>query len=370
MKVASFDIGIKNMAYCIFDIPQQNSAALCIVDWNSINLMETPDMVAPIAAKCGCIIEPPPPKKKASNKSAVQKTATPEGPKVCLKKAKYQKNGVFYCEKHAAQSSQYILPKREYQGPQLKKKKLADLIELSNTLGMNVENLGTAKWLKNDVLKLCQEFIDTKCFELLVNPVAKLANDVNLIQIGKSIKENFGKLESFRGITHVVIENQISTIATRMKTIQGMLAQYFIMTDSNIVIEFVSSMNKLKQFNLDKQKDKQKDEKKDEKAENLVQNSLLKTDKKAENPVQNSLLKTDQNAGEEKSDVKVGAKNAYKEHKKDAVLYCSQLLQKKTELHQWKSALETKKKDDLADCFLQGIWYLSNKKHIDLSTWK
>jgi len=359
MKVASFDIGIKNMAYCIFDIPPQNSAALCIVDWNSINLMETPDTVPPIAAKCGCIIEPP--KKKASKKTTVQDN----GPKLCLKKAKYQKNGVFYCEKHAAQSSQYILPKREYQGPQLKKKKLADLIELSKTLGITMENLGTAKWLKNDVLKLCQEFIDTKCFELLVDPVAKLANDVNLIQIGKSIKENFGKLESFRGITHVVIENQISTIATRMKTIQGMLAQYFIMTDSNIVIEFVSSMNKLKQFNLDKQKDAKGGEKGGAKGENLVQNNVLKTDKKAG--------EGGGGGGEEvaeKSDGKVGAKNAYKEHKKDAVLYCSQLLQKKTELHQWKSALETKKKDDLADCFLQGIWYLSNKKHIDLSTWK
>lgn len=341
MKVASFDIGIKNMAYCIFEIPPNNPAALCIVDWNSINLMETPETVAPIAAKCGCNSDPP--KKRASKKSAIQKTAVQDkDPTICLKKAKYQKNGVFYCEKHATQSSQYILPKREYQGPQLKKKKLVDLIALSNTLGITMENQGTAKLLKNDVLKLCQDAIDTKCFELVVAPVAKLANDVNLIQIGKSIKENFGKLESFQGVNCVVIENQISTIATRMKTIQGMLAQYFIMTDSNIVIEFVSSMNKLKQFNLDKQKDAKGDAKGDEQKENPLQNNVLKE----------------------------GAKNAYKEHKKDAVLYCSQLLQKKTELHRWKSALETKKKDDLADCFLQGIWYLSNKKHIDLSTWK
>ena len=37
----------------------------------------------------------------------------------------------------------------------------------------------------------------------------------------------------------------MSLIATRMKTIQGMLAQYFIMRDNNIQIEFISSTNKL-----------------------------------------------------------------------------------------------------------------------------
>jgi len=38
-----------------------------------------------------------------------------------------------------------------------------------------------------------------------------------------------------------------------MKTIQGMLAQYFIMRGQpNIVIEFVSSSNKLKDFVMEK----------------------------------------------------------------------------------------------------------------------
>ena len=41
------------------------------------------------------------------------------------------------------------------------------------------------------------------------------------------------KLPDIESITHVFIENQISPIANRMKTIQGMLAQYFIMK-SNI----------------------------------------------------------------------------------------------------------------------------------------
>jgi hypothetical protein len=30
----------------------------------------------------------------------------------------------------------------------------------------------------------------------------------------------------------------------------------------------------------------------------------------------------------------------------------------------WRTALDTKKKDDLADAFLQGIWYLRNNNYI------
>jgi len=33
-------------------------------------------------------------------------------------------------------------------------------------------------------------------------------------------------------------------------------------------------------------------------------------------------------------------------------------------LHEWKESLDIKKKDDLADSFLQGIWYLKHKKII------
>ena len=44
----------------------------------------------------------------------------------------------------------------------------------------------------------------------------------------------------------------------------------------------------------------------------------------------------------------------YSQHKKDAVFYCKQLLN--TEKYErWKFMMEAKKKDDLADCFLQGV---------------
>jgi hypothetical protein len=108
-----------------------------------------------------------------------------------------------------------------------------------------------------------------------------------------------------------------------MKTIQGMLAQYFIMSyQGDIDIRMISSSNKLKEF-----------EKKDEKTEKTK---------------------------EEKTD---GQK--YKEHKKDGVLYCKQLFETYKIDSKWLAALDTKKKDDLADCFLQGIWFLKKEKYIE-----
>ena len=123
-----------------------------------------------------------------------------------------------------------------------------------------------------------------------------------MIHIGRELKRQMDDKQHFHNITRVVIENQISPIATRMKTIQGMIAQYFIMRNDAIVIEFVSSAGKLKGF--------------------------------------------------EKQNTDITSE--YSQHKKDAVFYCKQFIA--TEKYEkWQYMMETKKKDDLADCFLQGI---------------
>jgi hypothetical protein len=53
----------------------------------------------------------------------------------------------------------------------------------------------------------------------------------------------------------------------------------------------------------------------------------------------------------------------YKKHKKDGIQFCKELLEKRGEI-KWKTFFENypKKQDDLADSFLQGIWYLSKKQ--------
>jgi hypothetical protein len=125
-----------------------------------------------------------------------------------------------------------------------------------------------------------------------------------------------------------------------MKTIQGMLAQYFIIRDENIAIDFVSSSNKLKQFSgisLSKM-------------ENILENTMKTNENTAENATEKTTIP--------------GTNPDYKKHKIDGVLYCSRILSNNDFLNQWRTSLDTKKKDDLADCFLQGLWYLKQKNII------
>ena len=109
------------------------------------------------------------------------------------------------------------------------------------------------------------------------------------------------------GIDVVIIENQLSTLATRMKTLQGMITQYFIMRGVPD-IRFISATNKLKLF----------DTKKD------------------------------------------GEETGYADRKKRGIEITRALIAAhapmsvKFEQH--------KKKDDLADCFLQGMWWLGTAR--------
>jgi hypothetical protein len=129
-------------------------------------------------------------------------------------------------------------------------------------------------------------------------------------------------------ITRIILENQISTLASRMKTIQGMLAQCFIMRfGDSINIEFASSKIKLKGF-----------------------------------------PKFDD----------IGVNNNYKSNKSAAIFYTQNFLSTNIELNlscptectQWAHNLNIKKKDDLCDCFLQGNWYRQRMKSITFFTIK
>ena len=79
------------------------------------------------------------------------------------------------------------------------------------------------------------------------------ASDMNLVVLGRNMNEEFNIIFDKHKIDYVIIENQISPIANRMKTIQGMIAQYFIMKQTE-TIDFVSSSNKLKGFTQNSKK--------------------------------------------------------------------------------------------------------------------
>lgn len=134
------------------------------------------------------------------------------------------------------------------------------------------------------------------------------ANSVNMVDLGVAIKEELDKItNSLERIDVVLIENQISPIANRMKTIQGMIMQYYIMKDVRSVI-MISSQNKLKNF------------------ENIK-------------------------------------KNSYKNRKLLGIAITRELLNSELFKH-GKWLFVGNKLDDLADAFLQGYYYLAKEQHI------
>lgn len=307
MKLISFDVGIKNMAYCILE---HTGNEVLVDKWGVLNFTDNDN----VTYNCDC-------KNKPKN------TKTP--PTDCSKKAKYHKNNKYYCEKHAKECSQYMIPTKEMNTPFLKKLKLNDLIQQGNKnlVFLNIENIDKLK--KAEILDIIVEYYQNNCFEPVTSKKVKTASETDLISIGKRMKDQLNEIDDIKNIQYAVIENQISPIATRMKTVQGMLAQYFIMLNDKMDIEFVSSSHKLKQFSEIKIDDR-------EHCINLVENT--------------------QNTGQINAN--------YKKHKKDGVYYCSLMIDANDNLHKWKDSLNTKKKDDLADSFLQGIWYLKHKKLI------
>ena len=55
-------------------------------------------------------------------------------------------------------------------------------------------------------------------------------------------------------------------------------------------------------------------------------------------------------------------KMSYSERKKNSIIITKKLIEKNEKINKWTDNLdESKKKDDLADCFLQGLWYLKKE---------
>lgn len=263
MNLLSIDVGIKNLALCLFNI--ENKENYEILDWNVINLCNE--------EKINCI---------------------------CGKPAKYTyKNKIYCCKKHISNTEYNLIPK-ELEMKNLKKKKINDIKKIL------IENKIEFDKKKSKILLL--EELETNLCEKYILPFSNnvKAKDMALVDIGISLKNWLDKLYNNIKIDEVIIENQISPIANRMKTIQGMIAQYFIMKDV-IKIEFISASNKLKDY--------------------------------------------------------VGNQStSYNERKNIGIDVCNEILINNEKIIKHLDMFcSHKKKDDLADCFLQGIWYIKEK---------
>ena len=218
----------------------------------------------------------------------------------CTKEAKYHKNNHYYCKTHATKS-EFKLPTSELN--KYKRLKIDELSKIISDYDISITGTNT----KTNLIKHIEAFIEKNVLDNVSNIECK---KISLIDIGISIKNNLERLNTFvfSDIDIVLIENQISPIANRMNCIQGMISQYLIMKDMKN-IQFISAANKLKAF--------------------------------------------------------IGSKKTtYCERKRIGIEITKKLLSKNDDNNINKDKItdmfnKHKKKDDLADCFLQGIWYIS-----------
>jgi hypothetical protein len=353
-KIISFDVGIKHLAYCVLTTePEtplwggtQHPTLYQIPDWQIINLLDTSEanVSKPVTHTC-CA-------------NALSKTNTKTKPKICQKKALYhtpinppgggseETQTNYFCKKHAENHPQFKIPNLLPTKTEIAKMSIEDLriliqqIETQNQI-QNTNKIETffqtetkENQTKSEIKtkKACIEKIEqlktTNFFQLIPQTKKQNASHTSMLVLCQSLYNKFNQLATqFENATHVIIENQLGSNATRMMILQGMITMYFTAHISKPTIAHVSSSHKLKY------------------AVSIIPHAHQPNETQSQN--------------------KIKEKTTYKEHKQNAVLYCEQILemhnQSQTQMFKdlKKNKADEKKRDDLADCFLQGLWYLS-----------
>jgi hypothetical protein len=275
MTLLSIDIGIKNLALCILDTPTTK-----IIYWDVLNICNMNTQVTETKVCCT----------------------------YCKNNAKYTKLNNNYCIKHSKKQTEYFIPTGDLLQKKLNKNTIDQLKELIEKYKIEVDINNNKKITKKKYLEL----INNRLLEPITtttdsdNIENKKVSEYNLIDICRIMTHKLDiELDKYiSNITDIVIENQISPIANRMKSIQSMVTQYFVIKcNPNTNIMYVSAMNKLKGIET----------------------------------------------------------NSYTERKKASIEKCKDMLTKTTESNtEWLEYFNKhKKKDDLSDCYIQGLWYIN-----------
>ena len=410
MRIISFDIGIKNMAYCIFNVDKndETTPSFSIVEWKTVNLMNEEDTIKPTIFTCSCNnkskkggnnkcsrnalymksinyipifpvhrpVEPAPATSPVTSPTTAPVTALTTTGSPQPFPSSVPSNSVihYYCEKHAKETTEWLLPNKSQTAASLNKRTIEEL----QTECIKYSCMDASKTLKKKTMvDLLTKYFKEKTFEPVQYKKQKNSKETDLISIGYNLRRELDKIPSLEAITNVIIENQISTLAARMNSIQGMLVQYFIMKENGerkVSIEFISSFNKLKGL------PPVVDPPVNEPVVNMFINTSIKEKTSIQiKPVKKNKCKETKETNEsnelnkpnetkegenapssKKEAVKTSVQSKYKAHKKDGLYHCSLFLDNNPILREWKHVLNTKKKDDFADCFLQGVWYMKH----------
>lgn len=304
MKILSFDVGAIHLAYCLLEINPDKIPHFSIKEWNVVNL---------------CDYE------------TIHKTCCE-----CENLPKYIHpiSNIGYCVKHSRGIKNIVVaPKLAYKIKKLNKLLLVSDIWMPLLKSLKSQEESVLTYIKeksfmkleNMTFKdLTKEYLGTfKKDELLFQAQAviqrftwrskerKTIDQVTAIQMGKHLKMYMDALKKERKwselVDKVVIENQLGNLAVKMMRIQGMITQYFIDNDVED-IEYVPATKKLS-------------------GEFIGQLSGI-------------------------YDIDNVETASYNDRKKASVMIVGQLMKE----CEWKEYFnQHKKKDDLADCLLQGL---------------
>lgn len=283
-NILSIDVGIKNLSFCLLRLNHEQhgqNREIEILKWNTLNLNDTLDTGTSINTT------------EASVTTAIT-TATCTCKTGCKLKPYYvyteENNAVYACKRHY---KTFLEPSRRvfdnkppsYISKVLKTFTAENLRDFCKEYSFSSTNAnvseaqsatGNVKTVKQELKMKALTILRTEyvypisthanCISTIQFPEQKeyqkqqiqkknknllqQASTVSLVFVGYSLMKQFDELfynGSNDQIDAVVIENQISPIANRMKTVQGMITQYFLMrgVDKDHIIYF-SSVQKLK----------------------------------------------------------------------------------------------------------------------------
>ena len=366
MRIISFDVGMKNLAYCLFSIPETVTTTtttttgtgpsdliheIHIERWDVIDLRFEPNLSDTSIAE----VAPPAPKRTCMNDGKLAKwmyLPGGQGSTESTTSPSTSPSPFMYCSK-CSEKSKYKTPSREIlpikRKPELLlKKKLGELMDIKANLStptpLPTNQNANLKVRKADLIQeitttlsrdYMEPFEESKYSNYIAGTVPPskpkkanytYAHDLDLITYGRNMMKHLDAIlystmssssTTNTPIDMMIIENQISTLASRMKTLQGMITQYFIMKHIQR-IEFISASCKLKLFT--------------DTSLDITNNETVCVDA-----------------------------STYADRKKSGIAVCRSLgeisRKRNSDYAKWMPVFENhKKKDDLSDCFLQGLW--------------
>lgn len=293
-KYLSWDIGIKNLAYCLLRVNTDKTYNFEIIKWGVINLCDEDNTC-----------------------SNLNKQKTP-----CTAKAIYELDEKYYCEKH-----KILCEYKKFSINKIDNKTLKCVYNIKNKMGNKMCNKTASCYIDNVDTVYCASHgkimqINTEKSNNLMKINRKNANKIVLEKLALRLYNELDNNIDFLEANEILIENQPSLTNPTMKSIMMLLYSYFVLkclsphnknTDSKTeIIKLISPSNKIKV------------------SSNAV-NKLNDIDKSKD-------------------------RDRYIMTKTLGIKFCMELI--KDDVINRKIIESYKKKDDLSDAFLQGYHYV------------